>query len=115
MSWNVMPAMWMTTPSCMLVSSATNTGPSWSSTRPLECNARFYRRYADGAGLRYIAQQLTDDGVPSLSQYDPARNRHRDPRGWSHSAIRAMLDNPVYRGIRVWGKQKKYEVLLNTD
>jgi DNA invertase Pin-like site-specific DNA recombinase len=40
---------------------------------------RIYRMYADGAGLRYIAQQLTDDGVPSPSQYDPARNRHRDP------------------------------------
>lgn len=76
---------------------------------------RIYRMYADGAGLRYIAQQLTDDGVPSPSQYDPARNRHRDPRGWSHSAIRAILDNPAYRGIRVWGKQEKYEVLVSPD
>nr|WP_230493387.1 recombinase family protein [Mycobacterium mantenii] len=76
---------------------------------------RIYRMYADGAGLRYIAQQLTDDGVPSPSQYDPVRNRHRDPRGWSHSAIRAILDNPAYRGIRVWGKQEKYEVLVNPD
>nr|WP_079219712.1 recombinase family protein [Mycobacterium intermedium] len=31
--------------------------------------------------------------------------------GWSHSAIRAILDNPTYRGVRVWGKQEKYEVL----
>lgn len=76
---------------------------------------RIYRMYADGAGLRYIAQQLTDDGVPSPSQYDPARNRHRDPRGWSHSAIRAILDNPTYTGVRVWGKQEKYEVLVNPD
>lgn len=76
---------------------------------------RIYRMYADGAGLRYIAQQLTDDGVPSPSQYDPARNRHRDPRGWSHSAIRAILDNSAYRGICVWGKQEKYEVLVNPD
>jgi site-specific DNA recombinase len=76
---------------------------------------RIYRMYADGAGLRYIAQRLTDDGVPSPSQYDPVRNRHRDPRGWSHSAIRAILDNPAYRGIRVWGKQEKYEVLVNPD
>jgi DNA invertase Pin-like site-specific DNA recombinase len=56
---------------------------------------RIYRMYADGAGLRYIAQRLTDDGVPSPSQYDPLRNRHRDPRGWAHSAIRAILDNPA--------------------
>jgi site-specific DNA recombinase len=76
---------------------------------------RIYRMYADGAGLRYIAQRLTDDGVPSPSQYDPARNRHRDPRGWSHSALRAILDNPTYRGIRFWGKQEKYEVLVNPD
>jgi hypothetical protein len=67
---------------------------------------RIYRRYADGAGLRYIAQQLTDDGVPSPSQYDPARNRHRDPRGWSHSAIRAILDNPTYLGIRVGASRR---------
>lgn len=76
---------------------------------------RIYRTYADGAGLRYIAQQLTDDCVPSPSQYDPARNSHRDPRGWSHSAIRAILDNPAYRGVRVWGKQEKYEVLVDPD
>lgn len=76
---------------------------------------RIYRMYADGAGLRYIAQQLTDDGVPSPSQYDPARNRHRDPRGWAHSAIRSILDNPTYLGVRVWGKQEKYEVLVNPD
>ncbi|MEI2719950.1 recombinase family protein [Mycobacterium sp. 1245111.1] len=84
---------------------------------PATCSVveRIYRMYADGAGLRFIAQQLTDDGVPSPSQYDPARNRHRDPRGWSHSAIRAILDNPAYRGIRVWGKQEKYEVLVNPD
>jgi site-specific DNA recombinase len=76
---------------------------------------RIYRMYADGAGLRYIAQRLTDDGVPSPSQYDPLRNRHRDPRGWAHSAIRAILDNPAYTGVRVWGKQEKYEVLVNPD
>lgn len=76
---------------------------------------RIYRMYADGAGLRYIAQRLTDDGVPSPSQYDPERNRHRDPRGWSHSAIRAILDNPTYLGVRVWGKQEKYEVLVKPD
>jgi site-specific DNA recombinase len=71
--------------------------------------------YTDSAGLRYIAQRFTDDGVPSPSQYDPVRNRHRDPRGWSHSAIRAILDNPTYRGVRVWGRQEKYEVLVDPD
>jgi site-specific DNA recombinase len=76
---------------------------------------RIYRMYADGASLRYIAQRLTDDGVPSPSQYDPVRNRHRDPRGWSHSAIRAILDNPTYlvsafgaslRNTRSWSTRR---------
>lgn len=84
---------------------------------PATCSIveRIYRMYADGAGLRFIAQQLTDEGVPSPSQYDPVRNRHRDPRGWAHSAIRAILDNPAYTGMRVWGKQEKYEVLLDPN
>jgi hypothetical protein len=74
---------------------------------------RIYRMYADVAGLRYIAQELTDHRVPSPSQYDPARNRHRDPRGWSHSAIRAILDNPTYLGVRIWGREDEVTVRLD--
>ena len=68
---------------------------------------RIFALYADGVGLRLIAQQLTDDAVPSPAAYDPARNRHRDPRGWSHTAIRAILTNPTYSGRRVWAKQRR--------
>src|SRR5262245_18092364 len=100
-----MPAPTRTLPSQILGSGFTASKPDPATSSVVE---RIYRMYADGAGLRYIAPQLTDDGVPSPSQYDPARNRHRDPRGWSHSAIRAILDNPTYLGIRVWGKQEKY-------
>jgi hypothetical protein len=32
-----------------------------------------------------------------------------------HSAIRAILDNPTHLGVRVWGKQENYEVLVNPD
>ena len=76
---------------------------------------RIFALYADGVGLRSIAQQLTDDAVPSPAAYDPARNRHRDPRGWSHTAIRAILTNPTYSGRRVWAKQRRHEELLDVD
>ena len=64
-------------------------------------------------GLRTIAEILTRDGVPSPSQYDRARNSHRDPRGWAHGAVRAILINPTYTGVRAWGKAEKHETLLD--
>lgn len=76
---------------------------------------RMFTLYAAGHGLRSIAQALTDDDVPSPAAYDPARNRHRDPRGWSHAAVRAILTNPVYAGRRVWGKQRRHEELLDVE
>lgn len=71
--------------------------------------------YADGAGLRSIADTLTEDGIPSPAAYDRARNPHRDPRGWSHTAIRAILANPTYAGRRVWAKQRRHEDLLDVN
>lgn len=76
---------------------------------------RIFTLYADGAGLRSIADSLTEDGIPSPAAYDRARNRHRDPRGWSHTAIRAILTNPTYGGRRVWAKQRRHEDLLDVN
>jgi DNA invertase Pin-like site-specific DNA recombinase len=66
-------------------------------------------------GLRAVAEILTREGIPSPSAYDPARNSHRNPSGWSHSAVRAILINPTYQGVRVWGKQERVESLLDPD
>ncbi|AYY15411.1 recombinase family protein [Actinobacteria bacterium YIM 96077] len=74
-----------------------------------------FTMYRSGMGLRAIAQHLTDVGHPSPSQHDPRRNPHRDQRGWAHSAVRAILVNPVYTGVRVWGKQEKFEALVDPD
>ncbi|WP_206119940.1 recombinase family protein [Cellulomonas sp. HD19AZ1] len=52
---------------------------------------RIFDLYVAGDGFRAIAQRLTDDGIPSPSAYDPARNTHRDPRGWSHGTVRAEI------------------------
>lgn len=76
---------------------------------------RIFKMYVGGQGLRAIAQALTDEQVPSPSAYDPARNRHRDARGWAHSAVRAILRNETYTGRRVWAKQQKREQLIDPD
>jgi len=76
---------------------------------------RVYREYAAGLGLRSIARELTADGVPSPAAYDRLRNPHRDPTGWAFSAVRAILANPVYRGFATWGKQQKFEELVDPD
>ena len=74
---------------------------------------RIFKAYARGDGLRLIADQLTAEEVPSPAAYDRQRNPHRDPRGWSHAAIRAILVNPIYGGRRYWGKQRRDEELLD--
>jgi site-specific DNA recombinase len=74
-----------------------------------------FKSFVGGAGVRAIAQRLTDTGIPSPSAHDPARNSHRDPRGWAFSAVRAILTNEAYTGRRVWAKQQKFEELLDPD
>ncbi|MGO9961946.1 MAG: recombinase family protein [Acidimicrobiales bacterium] len=76
---------------------------------------RIFSMYASGHGLRLIAERLTEEGIPSPAAYDRARKSHRDPRGWSHTAIRAILTNPIYGGRSVWGKQRRFEELLDLN
>ncbi|MCW2554857.1 MAG: Recombinase [Mycobacterium sp.] len=51
--------------------------------------------------------------IPSPSQADPARNRHRTGEGWAKSAVKSILANPRYTGHQVWNRQRKDEVLLD--
>ena len=74
---------------------------------------RIFAEYLAGRGLFAIAEGLTRDHIPSPSQYDPGRNRHRSGEGWSKAAVRAILANPRYTGRQVWNKQRKEEVLLD--
>jgi hypothetical protein len=66
-----------------------------------------------GRGWRAIAQGLTDGHVPSPAEYDRARNGHGLGRGWAHTAVRAVVDNPRYTGRQVWGRQPRHEKLLD--
>jgi site-specific DNA recombinase len=76
---------------------------------------RIFQMYAAGQGQKQIAATLTAEGVPSPSGHDRKRNPHRDPRGWAHSAIRAMLVNERYLGHAVWGKQARTDELFDLD
>jgi site-specific DNA recombinase len=76
---------------------------------------RIYRMYLAGAGFKTIATVLTNEGVPSPSAADPARNSHRPGHAWAFRAVRAILQNRRYLGRHVFGKQAKAEVLLDPD
>lgn len=76
---------------------------------------RIFEEYVSGKGLFAIAERLTRDGVASPSAYDRARNSHRNGEGWSKSAVRAILINPRYTGVAVWGRQRRDEVLVDVE
>ncbi|WP_405014107.1 recombinase family protein [Kitasatospora sp. NBC_01539] len=76
---------------------------------------RIFAEYLAGLGLFAIAEGLTRDGIPCPSAHDPARNPHRIGIAWAKSAVRVILTNPRYTGRQVWNKQRKDEVLLDTD
>lgn len=77
--------------------------------------ARIFEEYVGGKGLYAIAEGLTRDGVPSPSAYDRRRNGHRPGHTWGKSAVRAILLNPRYTGVSVWGRQRREEVLLDVE
>lgn len=60
-----------------------------------------FRRYADGDGLRTIAQDLQRRGIPA------PRAGRRGTGVWSYSSIREMLRRDRYHGHIVWGKHEK--------
>lgn len=76
---------------------------------------RIYEDYVDGKGLYAIAEELTREGIPCPSAYDPVRNPHRTGAAWSKSAVRTILTNPRYTGVAVWGRQRREEVLLDVE
>ena len=76
---------------------------------------RIFTMFAEGKGLKDIATVLTASDIPSPSAHDRERNRHRDPRGWGHTAIRSILMNERYLGRAVWGKQARTDELFDLD
>ena len=60
---------------------------------------RIFEMYAAGASYATIAKALNAEGV--ISPQPPRRGRIR---AWCPSAIREMLLNELYRGVRVWNR-----------
>ncbi|MGP3912995.1 recombinase family protein [Nonomuraea sp. 10N515B] len=74
-----------------------------------------YGECLKGRGYLDIAEDLTRQGILCPSANDPERNKHRDQRAWSKSAVRVILTNPRYTGHQVWNKQRKDEILVDVD
>ncbi len=62
---------------------------------------RIFAEYLANRGLKVIAHQLNNEGVPS-----PSAGR-RGSGSWAPSAVRTILLNPRYRGIYIHGRIKK--------
>ncbi len=62
---------------------------------------RIFGEFRRGRGLKAIARALNREGVPS-----PSAGR-RGSGSWAPSCIRAMLQNPRYRGLYMHGRIKK--------
>lgn len=80
--------------------------------------ARIFAEYVAGRGLYMIAEGLTRDGIPSPAAYDPARNVGRQPNpagAWSKNSVRAIIKNPRYTGREVWGKQARFDELVDVE
>lgn len=65
---------------------------------------RIFELAADGQGFRQIARALDKAKVPTPS---------RSGKPWEYHTVRNIVRNPVYRGVRVWGKQEKVERLVD--
>jgi site-specific DNA recombinase len=74
-----------------------------------------FEQRAAGHSARHIGKELDSHAIPCPSARDQARNRHRTGRSWTAGAVLAILDNPRYLGYQVWGKQHRFDDLIDVD
>ena len=72
-----------------------------------------FTRFLAGLGVRAIAANLNERGIPCPSAADAARNPHRTREGWQPSTVLAILRNATYTGYINWGRTRTREVLVN--
>ncbi|MGD1097415.1 MAG: recombinase family protein [Bryobacteraceae bacterium] len=63
---------------------------------------RIFQMYAAGMGLAWISKTLNAEGVPA-----PQPPRTRTMQAWCPTAIREMLRNQLYVGVRIWNRTVK--------
>ena len=71
---------------------------------------RIYDLYLSGLSCKMIGERLTAQGIPTPSEMKRARGEdlgRRSSAAWSKGTIRKILQNPVYLGHMVQGKEEK--------
>ena len=69
-----------------------------------------YDLYLSGLSCKMIGERLTAQGIPTPSEMKRARGEdlgRRSSAAWSKGTIRKILQNPVYLGHMVQGKEEK--------
>ena len=72
--------------------------------------AEIYDLYLSGLSCKMIGERLTAQGIPTPSEMKRARGEdlgRRSSAAWSKGTIRKILQNPVYLGHMVQGKEEK--------
>ena len=71
---------------------------------------KIYDLYLSGLSCKMIGERLTAQGIPPPSEMKRARGEdlgRRSSAAWSKGTIRKILQNPVYLGHMVQGKEEK--------
>lgn len=71
---------------------------------------KIYDLYLSGLSCKMIGERLTAEGIPTPSEIKRARGEdlgRRHAAAWSKGTIRKILQNPVYLGHMVQGKEEK--------
>ncbi len=72
---------------------------------------RIFQMRIDGVPTTRIARILQDEGIPSPGRLRFIRGQTTDKRyetaAWSHSYVKAILQNPTYLGHQIFGKCEK--------
>jgi len=56
-----------------------------------------FTQYANGMGIRSITYELNKNGI-----------KPRYAETWSISTLRNIIQNPIYKGLLIWGMKKRY-------
>ena len=71
---------------------------------------KIYGLYLSGLSCKMIGEVLTAQGIPTPSEVKKARGEdlgRRDCKTWAKGTIRKILQNPVYLGHMVQGREEK--------
>lgn len=68
----------------------------------------FELRGNEGWSCGRIAHELTKQGLPSLGAHWKGGIRYN--KGWTASAVRVVLRNPLYKGLYIWNRTERRRV-----